>query len=150
MTQVIHGSFTIERIYDASPARLFKAFADPDAKARWFAGPEGWKEIYREVDFRVGGQEIWHGAFPNGVETKFVARYHVIEPERRLIYAYDMYAGGEFLSVSLATLEFTPQGARTALRFTEHGAFVNGDDGNENRREGTAYLLDQIAANLPD
>jgi len=28
--------------------------------------------------------------------------------------------------------------------------FVDGKDGNESRRHGTAYLLEQLAANLPD
>ena len=36
---VTHAVFTIERVYDAAPARVFAAFASPEAKARWFAGP---------------------------------------------------------------------------------------------------------------
>jgi len=37
---VTHATFLLERSYDASPARVFAAWADPAAKARWFAGPE--------------------------------------------------------------------------------------------------------------
>jgi uncharacterized protein YndB with AHSA1/START domain len=150
MTKAIHGSFTIDRVYDASPARVFKAFADPKSKARWFVGPAGWQEIRRELDFRPGGQEIVHGRFPDGSESRFVARYHEIVPNERLVYVYDMHAKGGFMSVSLATIELTPQGARTALRFTEQAVFVDGQDGNDSRRHGTAWLLEQIAANLPD
>ena len=36
---VEHGSFTIEREYAHPPARVIAAWADPEAKARWFAGP---------------------------------------------------------------------------------------------------------------
>ena len=150
MTKAIHGSFTLERVYDASPARVFKAFADPKSKARWFVGPRGWQEIEREMDFRVGGQEIAHGKFPDGPETKFVARYHEIVPNERLVYVYDMHVDRVFMSVSLATIELTPQGGQTALRITEQGVFLDGKDGNESRREGTVYLLEQVAANLPD
>ena len=150
MTKAIHGSFTIERVYDASPARVFKAFADPVSKARWFVGPPGWQEIKREMDFRPGGQEIAHGRFPNGRETKFVAHYHEIVPNERLVYVYDMHVGGVFMSVSLATIELTPQGDKTALRIIEQGVFIDGQDGNESRREGTKHLLEQVAANLPD
>jgi uncharacterized protein YndB with AHSA1/START domain len=150
MTKAIHGSFTVERVYDASPARVFKAFADPASKARWFVGPPGWLEIKREMDFRPGGQEIAHGKFPNGRETKFAARYHEIVPNERLVYVYDMHVGGVFMSVSLATIELTPQGDKTALRITEQGVFIDGQDGNESRREGTKHLLEQVAANLPD
>jgi uncharacterized protein YndB with AHSA1/START domain len=79
-----------------------------------------------------------------------MTRYHEIVPNERLVYVYDMHANGGFMSVSLATIELTPQGGKTALRFTEQAVFVDGQDGNESRRQGTAYLLEQIAANLPD
>jgi uncharacterized protein YndB with AHSA1/START domain len=150
ITKAIHGSFTLERVYDASPARLFKAFADIKSKARWFAGPKGWQEVRREMDFRPGGQEIAQGKFPDGFETLFVARYHEIVPNERIVYVYDMHVNGGFMSVSLATIEFTPQGNKTALRITEQGVFLDGKDGNESRRHGTAHLMEQIAANLPD
>ena len=150
MTKAIHGSFTIDRVYDASPARVFKAFTDPRSKARWFVGPAGWQEVKREMDCRPGGQEVLHGRFPSGAESLFVARYHEIVPNERLVYVYDMHANGSFMSVSLATIELTPQGGKTALRFTEQAVYVDGQDGNESRRQGTALLLEQVAANLPD
>ena len=150
MTKAIHGTFTIDRVYDASPARVFKAFADPKSKARWFAGPPGTQEFKRELDFRPGGEEILHGRLPNGSESRFVARYHEIVPNERLVYVYDMHVNSGFMSVSLATIELTPQGGKTALRFTEQAVYVDGHDGNESRRQGTAFLLEQIAANLPD
>lgn len=149
--KAFHGSFTIDRVYDATPARVFKAFADPKSKARWFAGPDGYTELQREMDFRVGGQEILHGRFPNGVDSKFTARYHEIIPNERMVYIYDMHVSGAHMSVSLATIELTPKsGGKTALKFTEQAVYVDGHDGNESRREGTAALMDRIAANLPD
>jgi len=33
-----HAAFVIDRVFDAPPALVFKAFAHPAAKARWF----GW------------------------------------------------------------------------------------------------------------
>ena len=150
MPKAIHGSFSLERVYDASPARVFKAFADPASKARWFVGPNGWQEVERRQDFRPGGEEVAHGRFPNGAETRFVARYHEIVPNERIVYVYDMHANGGFMSVSLATLEFTPVGNKTSLKITEQGVFIDGEDGNDSRREGTAYLMERVAANLPD
>jgi uncharacterized protein YndB with AHSA1/START domain len=38
---VTHATFVVERSYDAAPARVFAAWADPAAKDRWFASPEG-------------------------------------------------------------------------------------------------------------
>ena len=37
---VTHATFVIDRTYDASPARVFGAFADPAAKKRWFRNPD--------------------------------------------------------------------------------------------------------------
>jgi uncharacterized protein YndB with AHSA1/START domain len=45
-----HAGFVIERSYDASPAEVFAAWADPAAKARWFSGPEEWEAEPHELD----------------------------------------------------------------------------------------------------
>jgi uncharacterized protein YndB with AHSA1/START domain len=150
VTKAIHGSFTIERTYDAEPARVFKAFADPQSKARWFARSPGLQVLKREMDFRLGGTETVQGRFADGRESKFVARYHEIVPNERLVYVYDLHANGGFMSVSLATIELTPQGSKTALRFTEQVVFIDGHDGTEARRQGTTFLFEQLAENLPN
>jgi uncharacterized protein YndB with AHSA1/START domain len=49
-----HSTFVIERTYDASPQRVFDAWADPAAKAKWFGPAE--KGEY-SLEFRVGGRE---------------------------------------------------------------------------------------------
>lgn len=150
LAKAIHGSFTLERVYDASPARVFKAFADPEAKARWFIGPGGWDILERRLDFRPGGEEVVHGRLPGGVESRFVARYHEIVPEQRLVYVYDMHVNGGHMSVSLSTLELEARGNQTVLRYTENIVFVDGEDGTASRRHGTEVLFEQIAANMPD
>jgi uncharacterized protein YndB with AHSA1/START domain len=48
---VMHATFVVERNYDAAPARVFAAFADPAAKARWFVGPDEWRTTEFEMDF---------------------------------------------------------------------------------------------------
>jgi uncharacterized protein YndB with AHSA1/START domain len=62
---VEHASFSIERRYDGSPARVFAAWADPVAKARWFRDPAGWLSAPHELEFRVGGRELSSGG-PKG------------------------------------------------------------------------------------
>jgi uncharacterized protein YndB with AHSA1/START domain len=143
---VVHGSFVIERSYDAPASRVFAAWADPAMKERWFIGPEGWTAVRRELDFRTGAQEVAHGRFAGGGETIFIARYHDIVPDRRIVFAYDMHWNGAHRSVSLATVEIMPDGAkRTKLRITEQIAFIDGNDGTAAREHGTAALLERIA-----
>src|SRR5919197_6496382 len=95
----MHGTFVIERKYDAAPARVFRAWADPAAKARWFAGPTAWQLIDRTIDFRVGGREYLSGRRTNFVST-FDGVYHDIVTDQRIIYSYDMHLDQRHISVS--------------------------------------------------
>jgi uncharacterized protein YndB with AHSA1/START domain len=142
---VAHATFAIERVYDASPARVFEAWADPEAKKRWF-GPEETNGSH-ELDFRIGGQErseIEHA----GSRYTFDARYQDIVPDERIVYAYDMHRDDTRISVSLATVELVSAGAGTRLRFTEQAAFLDGQDTPGERERGTGTLLESLAAEL--
>ena len=145
---VEHGQFTIERVFDAPVAMVFKAWADKDAKARWFVGPADWKAAIREQDFRVGGRERVRGVFPDGHESDFHCEYRDIVENARIVYVYDMYVDGNKISVSLATIEFDKAGKGTKLTVTEQGAFLDGYDDAGGRERGTAGLLDQLGEAL--
>jgi uncharacterized protein YndB with AHSA1/START domain len=148
---VIHGTFTIEREYPYPPARVFAAWADPKAKAQWFAAPrELCAEVIREQEFKVGGRERLRGEWKNGRVTDFQCVYQDIVQDRRIVYCYNMYANEQKLSVSLATIEFEPQngGKGTKLILTEQGAFLDGDDGAAGREQGTKGLVENLARYL--
>ena len=145
---VTHATFVIERVYDAPPARVFAAWATPEGKGSWFVGPEGWSQVERVFEFRVGGEERLKGAFPGGRTSDFRSRYFDIVPDRRIVYTYDMYIGTTKISVSLATVEFLAEGAGTRLVVTEQGAFLDGYDDAGSRERGTRGLLDQVEAAL--
>ena len=59
-----------------------------------------------------------------------------------------MTTGGAPMSSSLSTIELVPVSAGTMLRFTEHTAFVDGNDGSASRREGSRGLLEALAKEL--
>jgi uncharacterized protein YndB with AHSA1/START domain len=145
---VTHATFVVERTYDASPPRVFAAWADPAAKRRWFAGLDKEGSGEHELDFRVGGREINRGGPPGGPVFTFDARYQDIVPDQRIVYTYDMHADETRISVSLATVEFKPAGAGTQLIFTEQGAFLDGGDKPQYREQGTSDLLDALGAEL--
>jgi uncharacterized protein YndB with AHSA1/START domain len=147
-SSVAHASFTIERRYDAAPARVFAAFATEHGKSAWFAGPEGWKSVERVFEFRVGGEEVLKGQFPDGRTTDFRCRYFDIVPDRRIVYAYGMHIDGVRISVSLATIELHPDGSGTRLTVTEQGAFLDGYDDAGSRERGTGWLMDKLGATL--
>lgn len=144
-----HATFTIERLLRATPAQVFAAWSQPAAKALWFAGPSGkWTEQLREQDFRVGGQEQLRGVFSGGPVSTFNATYHDIVTAERIVYAYDMHLDDKRISVSLATVEFMPEGTGTRLVITEQGAFLDGYDDADAREQGTQALMDNLEALL--
>jgi uncharacterized protein YndB with AHSA1/START domain len=143
-----HDTFVIERVYPVPPARVFTAWADPAQKARWFVGPDEWIKAYHETDFRVGGHERLSTGVAGGPMHKFDCRYQDIVPDQRIIYSYIMHLDDTPMSVSLATVEFKPDGAGTRLIFTEQGVFLDGTDWVERREEGTRGLLDKLGAAL--
>jgi uncharacterized protein YndB with AHSA1/START domain len=145
---VTHGSFRLERTYDAKPARVFRAFSDVEAKKAWFTGSGEADELERTMDFRVGGRERVVGRWNGQRITSFECLYYDIIENERIIYSYEMHQDDIRISVSLATLEFHTEGGGTRLVMSEYGAFLDGFDGAASREEGTRWLLDRIGASL--
>ena len=143
-----HATFTIERDFTASPARVYKAFADQKEKDKWFAGPDEWDRHERSMDFRIGGRERSSGGPKGGEPHSFDAYYWDIVPNERIVYTYDMHLGDKRISVSLATIEFKPKGSGTHLVLTEQGVFLDGYDDAGRREEGTRWLLGKVEATL--
>ena len=139
-----HATFAIERVYEATAARVFGAWANLDAKAQWMACHPEWKTVEQTLDFRVGGREVHRVGPVGGPLHIFEARYHDIVPDRRIVYAYDMYLGDRKISVSLVTIDLAPAGKKTRLTFTEQGVFLDGYDGAAEREEGTRIGLDRL------
>lgn len=144
---VMHATFTIERTYPQGVERVFRAFADPEVKRRWFSSPEETEAKY-EADFREGGHEVSTGKGPGGEDYRYQSSIFDIVPNQRIVVAYEMYWKGERISVSLQSLEFESTPAGTLLTLTESGGYFENADGPEMRRQGTLELLDAAAREL--
>jgi uncharacterized protein YndB with AHSA1/START domain len=143
-----HGTFALERTFPSAPERVFQAFADPKAKARWFTPPAAWQCERAKMEFRVGGQESVTSTPPGQQAHRFDATYLDIVPNERIVYVYEMHTGKAKISVSLATVELKPAGKGTKLVITEQGVFLDGYDDAGSRERGTRGLLDQLEASL--
>jgi uncharacterized protein YndB with AHSA1/START domain len=134
---VKHATFVVERMYAASPERVYRAWADPIAKAKWFSKAD----IF---DFRVGGREYSSGGPPEGPIFTFDASYQELVPEQRIVYTYTLDSDGIRISVSITTVELIEVEGGTKLFFTEQGAFFDGHDTPEIREHGTNVMLDAL------
>ena len=139
-----HATFTLERTYDAPPPKVFKAFADPAIKRRWFVEGDGWDIEEFAGEFKVGGNERSRFRLKGGKPVRNDTTYHDIVPNERIIFAYTMTVGENRISASLATCEFKPSGSGTRFVFTEQGAFLDGFDSVSSREGGWKGLLDAL------
>ncbi|GAB3428178.1 hypothetical protein GCM10027320_06190 [Massilia solisilvae] len=145
---VVHGSFRIERHFDVPRERVWSAFTDQEAKARWFGGGNGQTILARTADIRPGGREHVQGRWGSGTVSTFDAVYFDVVPNERLVYSYEMHLDQRKISVSLATLELKQDGAGTLVVMSEHGAFLDGYDDAGSRERGTNLLLDAVGQYL--
>ncbi len=149
---VVHATFVVERTYPATPARVFKAFADEASKARWFAGPPGWEQHEKRFDFRVGGAEALVRRHASGMVSAFHCVYQDIVPDERIVYAYRMTLDGKPMSSSLASIEIRPEGSGSRLTLTEYGVYFDGfgQAAADGREHGTNWLMDKLGQCLND
>ena len=143
-----HGSFTLERTYNAPPSLVYHAFSDEHAKRTWFGGPPDWDHLGYTFDFCEGGEETDVGGPKGGPVSSFTATYHDIVPNERIVHTYEMSLNDVRISVSVASFEFHAAGTGTRLVMTEHGIYLDGYDDAGKREEGYGYLLDALGAAL--
>jgi len=140
---VVHATFSLERTYPAAPSRVFAAWSDPAAKARWFGSGET-----HELDFRVGGAELTTGHTPDGKQLAAASIYHDIVPLERIVYSTTLTGGDKLATVSVTTIEFRADGEGTRLVLTEQGTFLDGAEEPAWRERGTSDWLTKLGKEL--
>ena len=142
-----HGTIRLERRYKAPPNRVFAAWAEPEARAKWDV-PGRWVIAEQTFDFREGGRELKRFG-PKG-DPRLVADtlYLDIVPPHRIVFSYSMNSRGTPISVSLTTIEISAEDKGTQLLLTEQIVFLDGQDNAANREEGLASMLDKIGETL--
>ena len=144
----VHSTFSVERTYEASPARVFAAWSDPKARLQWEAIGDNFTTTYTQNDFRVGGRDV--SKFDFGKSDQYVAdaRYEDIVKDRRIVYAYTMSHNERRISSSLTTISLTPVAEGTHVVLTEQITILDGGDKVEYRQAGIAGQLDQLGVFL--
>jgi uncharacterized protein YndB with AHSA1/START domain len=143
-----HTHFVLERRFKASPARVFHAWADPDAKRRWSDCHAETGTTEYSLDFRVGGKETYRAILPDGTRMTVDKTFLEIVPDTRIIFAYAMAANGRSLSASLVTVEFHADGDGMRQVLTEQLAYLDGHEDRDERMRGTNEGLDRLELEL--
>lgn len=140
---IVHATFTLQRDYPIPPAGVFRAWADPGIKARWFAGnPDDY-----QLDFRPGGIERSQTIL-DGKRISWESLYREIVPDERIVYTSVLAEDETTATLSLTTVEFADEGGGTHLVLVEAGAYLDGREQPTWREQGTGDWLDALGRHL--
>jgi uncharacterized protein YndB with AHSA1/START domain len=142
-----HATIHLENSYAAPVERVFSAFADPAARAKWSA-PSNDTLIYDRADFREGGHDEFRCGPPADLRFRGETTYQVIVPNQCVISTEILFEGGNRLAVSLNTLDFEAAGEGAILKvtiqlvsFAGPGMVGDYESGNRGALEGLARHL---------
>lgn len=88
------GTVKLHRVIATKPAKVFRAFVEPDAVASWLP-PNGFTCTVHELDARVGGRHrMSFRNFTTGGSHSFGGVYKEFVPGERLVYTDTFDAPG--------------------------------------------------------
>ncbi len=80
------GTVRLHRVLRATPERVYRAFLDPEAMAKWIP-PNGFTGKVHHIDAKVGGSyRMSFTNFSNGQSSTFGGEYLELVPNERLCY----------------------------------------------------------------
>lgn len=80
------GTVTLHRVLPAPPERVYRAFLDPDAMAKWLP-PHGFTGRVLQIDARVGGHyRMQFTNFGSGEVMAFGGQYLELVPFERIVH----------------------------------------------------------------
>ncbi len=135
----------VEGWFGAEPARVFRAWTDPDEVMKWFGHPQN-RIASAEIDLRPGG--AWRFTFPGADEKSFgfEGAYEDVSPHDRLVFSWrrfdaDRSGASESGPFSRVEVAFSPKGAGTTVRLV-HRALP--DDARRNVGAGWGGAFENL------
>jgi uncharacterized protein YndB with AHSA1/START domain len=145
MTTIAHATIVMDRTYNASPARVFAAWADLEARKRWSAPTENIRIEYEESDFREGGRDVSRCIEPGNEDYIAAVTYIDIKRDQRIAFVEDVVHGKRRVSAALISVELAQKGAATHLRLTMQIASFDEANMEQGYQFGWSAALDNLA-----
>ena len=114
------GTVTLHRVFRAPPERLYRAFLDPDAMAKWLP-PHGFTGRVLSMDARVGGSyRMQFTNFSNGQSHAFGGEYLELVPGERIVHT-DSFDDPNLPGEMRTTITFRPVLVGTEVTAVQEG-----------------------------
>jgi uncharacterized protein YndB with AHSA1/START domain len=114
------GTVRLHRVFATTPAKLYKAFTDPDAKVKWLP-PYGFTAKVHSHDLRVGGQyKMSFTNFGTGSSHSWGGEFLELVPGERVRYS-DKFDDPNLPGSMNVTVTFRKVAVGTELHVTQEG-----------------------------
>jgi uncharacterized protein YndB with AHSA1/START domain len=114
------GTVKLHRVLRSKPERVYRAFIDPDAMAKWLA-PHGFTGKVHKMDAQVGGEyHMSFTNFSNGQSHSFGGKYLELVPNQRLRYT-DRFDDPNLRGEMVTTVSITPVSCGVELNVVQEG-----------------------------
>jgi uncharacterized protein YndB with AHSA1/START domain len=143
ITTATKPSLTLKRRFNAPPAKVYAAWADPEMLRRWM-GPGDVEPLLVEAEVRVGGRYRFVMKSSDGEEHDVSGVYREVVPGEKLVFTWAWKSTPE--RQSLVTILIKPDGDGTLLTLIHEQFF---DEAARDRHEhGWTGCLEKLAAYL--
>ncbi len=114
------NTVNLHRVLTAPPEKIYRAFLDPDAMARWLP-PNGFTGKVHHMDAKVGGTfKMSFTNFTTGSATAFGGEYLELVPNQRLRYT-DVFDDPNLVGTMTVTVSLKKVSVGTELTVVQEG-----------------------------
>lgn len=145
------NTIRIHRVLRAAPETVYRAFLDPDAKAKWLP-PNGFTGKVHEMDARVGGRyRMTFTNFTTGKSHAFGGTYTELTPNERIRYT-DQFEDPNLPGEMQVSVTLKEVGCGTELNIVQEGVpeVIPAEMCYLGWQESLVLLAKLVEAEIPD
>ena len=145
------STIRLHRVLQATPDRIYRAFLDPDAKAKWLP-PNGFTGKVHHIDARVGGSyKMSFTNFTTGKSHSFGGQYLELVPHERIRYT-DKFDDPNLPGAMQVTVSLKKVSVGTEVNITQEGVpdMIPAEACYLGWQESLALLAKLVEAEIPD
>jgi uncharacterized protein YndB with AHSA1/START domain len=151
MTANNTNTIRLHRVLRATPERVYRAFINPDAMAKWLP-PNGFTGKVHEMDAKVGGiYKMSFSNFSTGKSHSFGGTFLELTPNERLRYT-DRFDDPNLPGEMQTTVLLKKVSCGTELNITQEGvpAVIPAEACHLGWQESLTLLAKLVEAEIPD
>ena len=151
MTTSNTNTIRLHRVLQAPPERVYRAFLDADAMAKWLP-PNGFTGKVHQMDAKVGGTyKMSFTNFTTGKSHSFGGKYVELKPHERIRYT-DKFDDAKLPGEMMTTIALRKVFCGTELNVTQEGipAVIPAEACYLGWQESLILLAKLVEAEIPD